>query len=197
MKGVLVKLIAGDQTELSGANIKVESAAKISCFVDLTGKSNGIYDLAVFNPDGQKVSLKNGFTVVTFVPASQNYVLKSIFFDFDQTKLRADQIPVLDENLKFLNEQSKLYIILGGHADERGSKEYNLQLSGERAETIKLYLINQGINAERIVIYTYGEDYPAKESHDESSWEYNRRADILVWDTELNKEQVLAEIANQ
>ena len=85
-------------------------------------------------------------------------------------------------------------ILLGGHADERGTREYNLELSEKRAEAIKEFLLTKGIDSSKITIYAYGKDYPIKKGHDESSWWYNRRVDILVWESPPTKEQGLIKI---
>ncbi len=123
-----------------------------------------------------------------------NKQLKPIFFDFDQFEIRPDQIPVLEENVKILNENPGLYILLGGHTDERGTREYNRKLSEKRAEAIKQFLVEKGIDSSQISVYAYGEDHPVKKGHDESSWSYNRRVDILVWESPPDREQGLIKI---
>ncbi len=125
--------------------------------------------------------------------AGINKQLSSVFFDFDKTILRPDQTGALTENIAILKDNPKMYVILSGHADERGTGEYNRALSKQRAEAIQKYLIDQGIAPERFVVYGFGKDYPLKKGHDEDSRSYNRRVDILVWDTVLTKEQVINE----
>ncbi len=125
--------------------------------------------------------------------AGINKQLSSVFFDFDKTILRADQTGTLTENIAILKDNPKMYVILSGHADERGTGEYNRALSEQRAKAIQKYLIDQGIAPERFVVYGFGKDYPFKKGHDEDSRSYNRRVDILVWDTVLTKEQVINE----
>jgi outer membrane protein OmpA-like peptidoglycan-associated protein len=132
--------------------------------------------------------------IATSTPApavSANKQLTSVFFDFDESVLRSDQTGTMEENLAILKDNPNMHIILGGHADERGTREYNLALSEWRAKTIQKYLIDNGIAPERIIIYAYGKDYPLKKGHDEASRSYNRRVDILEWDTVLTKEQVI------
>ncbi len=190
--GLTVKLI-GQEIELSGQNIKVEQGTKITCFLDITGKPVGSYDLMVINPDQEKAVLENGFRIKEYTPSCDdlNNKLKPVFFDFDKEDIREDQLSGLENNLKLLSENSGLYILLGGHADERGSREYNLDLSARRGEAIKDYLVKAGIDPERVTIYAYGKDYPIKKGHDETAWWYNRRVDILVWEEPPTKEQGL------
>jgi outer membrane protein OmpA-like peptidoglycan-associated protein len=120
-----------------------------------------------------------------------NRQLKPIFFDFDRFEIRPDQIPAMEENAESLNENPNLYILLGGHTDERGSREYNLELSKKRAAAIQQFLLESGIDSSRISVYAYGEDHPVKKGHNESSWSFNRRVDILVWESPPTEEQGL------
>lgn len=132
-------------------------------------------------------------TPTTATVENANKQLSPVFFDFDQSVLRSDQNETMKDNLETLKENSKLYLILGGHADERGTRVYNLELSKRRAQTIQKYLIDNGIAPERIIIYAFGKDYPLKKEHDEASRSYNRRVDILEWDTVITKKQVIDE----
>jgi outer membrane protein OmpA-like peptidoglycan-associated protein len=125
--------------------------------------------------------------------ASLNEQLTSIFFDFDKSELRADQNQALDDNLAILKANPNLYIILGAHADELGSRDYNIELSARRAATVKEYLTKTGIAEDHFIVYAYGKDHPLKKGHEEAARSYNRRVDILMWDTKLSGEQVLAE----
>lgn len=191
--GLNAKLIGDEGLEISGVNIKVESTTKFNCFFDLTEKPAGLYSIVVTNPDGEEAASVEGFTIETYIPEKLNIKLQSIFFDFDKWEIRADQMVSLDKNLEILKKNPELYIILGSHADERGSREYNLELTAKRGEAVKKYLTDRGIDPERFVIYAYGEDYPAREGNNEAVWQYNRRVDVLEWEIVLTKEQVLSE----
>jgi outer membrane protein OmpA-like peptidoglycan-associated protein len=196
--GALTKLTGPGRVEIPGLNIKIKGSTKITCFFDLNKKPVGSYNVVVVNPDGQEARLPAGFKVKEYIPTNQelNALLKPVFFDFDKAELRADQIPVLEKNVKILNENSKLYILLGGHADERGTQEYNLDLTQRRAEAVKEFLLAKGVDSAKISIYAYGKDYPVRKGHDESSWWYNRRADVLVWESPPTREQGLIKVLN-
>ncbi len=125
--------------------------------------------------------------------ASLNQQLKSLFFDFDKSEIRADQNAALEDNLALLKANPELYIILGAHADERGSRDYNIELSARRADAVKKYLTKAGIDEDHFIVYAFGKDHPLKKGQDEASLSYNRRVDILMWDTQLSGEQVLKE----
>lgn len=190
--GSTVKLSRNGQLEIPGLNTKVEDSAQISCFFDINRKPEGEYDLEVINPSGQKAVLENGFTVEHFTPNSLelNKSLKAVYFDLNKAKLRRDQFSSLDTDLAILKKYPKLYILLGGHADERGTIEYNLDLSERRTIAIKKYLLEKGIDS-KITIYAYGKEFPLKKGHNESSWWHNRRVDIMVWEAPPNKVQGL------
>ncbi|HEX3044349.1 MAG TPA: ankyrin repeat domain-containing protein [Bacillota bacterium] len=122
-----------------------------------------------------------------------NQQLASIYFDYDKSALRFDQTAAMEEILAAVRKNPALYIVLGGHADDRGTWEYNNALSLRRAETIQKYFENRGVAPERIIIYGFGKDHPLKPGQDEESRSYNRRVDILLWDSALTEEEVLAE----
>ena len=88
------------------------------------------------------------------------FVLRNIYFDFDQTDLRHKSVDELDKLVKIMIENPSLVIELGGHTDRRGSDEYNLELSRQRAEIAKQYLVSKGIDASRIKTKGYGESQP-------------------------------------
>ncbi len=124
---------------------------------------------------------------------SLNKQLSSIFFDFDKSVIRDDQAKALTDNLAILKDNPNLYVVLGAHADERGSRDYNIDLSAQRAAVVKKYLTGRGVAGDHFVVYAYGKDHPLKTGHDEASHSYNRRVDILMWDTKLSGDQVLTE----
>ncbi len=179
-----VKLVGPGPVELPGLNVKLESSSQIVCFFDIKDQPVGKYHVEVTNPSGQKAILSNAFTVelMDVSAIKLNSSLKPIFFDLDKDTLKSGDTDRLDSNLKTLSANPKLFILLGGHADERGSIKYNLDLSARRAENIKKYLVGKGIDPGRITIYAYGKGHPAKQGHDESAWRYNRRVDVMVWE---------------
>jgi outer membrane protein OmpA-like peptidoglycan-associated protein len=120
-----------------------------------------------------------------------NKALASIYFSFNQSSLRSDQIGKMKDILATLNDNLTMYIILGGHSDEKGNLKYSFVLSAQRAETIKKYLLNAGIVQDKIIVYSYGKEHPIKYGHDEASQSLNRRVDVLMWETPLSSEEML------
>lgn len=166
--------------DIAGSDIDVTSNSDLSSIFDLTEQEAGVYDVIVSNPDGKTGVLAGGFTIEKIM---EQKLLKSLFFDFDKSNIRRDQKSRLDYNLELLQDFKDSYVVLDGHADERGSKEYNIALAGRRAETVKDFLVQNGFDPAKITINAYGEDYPVRKGHNESSWWYNRRVDISIWET--------------
>lgn len=109
-----------------------------------------------------------------------NKFLKPIFFDFDSARIRPNQIPVLENNLKILNDNPDLNILIGGHADQKGTSEYNRKLSQRRADNVKTWLINNGVNPKRIKVAAYGDTNPYFHKTKDPSWESDRWVDVIV-----------------
>ena len=103
-----------------------------------------------------------------------------IFFDYDAAEIRGDAKAALDAKLPILRANSGIQIRISGHADERGSDQYNDALGQRRAASAKRYLTDNGIDAARIAIVSYGEQRPMTTGADESAWSRNRRAEFEI-----------------
>jgi peptidoglycan-associated lipoprotein len=104
----------------------------------------------------------------------------AIFFDYDAAEIRGDAKAALDAKLPILRANSGVQIRISGHADERGSDQYNDALGQRRAAAAKRYLTDNGIDAARIAIVSYGEQRPMTTGADESAWSRNRRAEFEI-----------------
>ena len=104
-----------------------------------------------------------------------------IFFDFDRAEVRqGNDQGLLDRKAAILAANSPVRMRISGHADERGSDEYNLALGNRRAGSAKRYLTGKGVADNRLEVVSYGEERPANPGHDESSWAENRRDEFEV-----------------
>jgi peptidoglycan-associated lipoprotein len=103
-----------------------------------------------------------------------------IHFDFDKWEVRTEDARVLDANAGWLRTNANHLLLIEGHADERGTNEYNLALAERRAKAAMNYLVSRGIASNRITLVSYGEERPACPQHDERCWGRNRRAHFLV-----------------
>ena len=102
----------------------------------------------------------------------------TIYFEFDKSNLTSKSIQTLKSTVNALNDNSSIQITLAGHADERGTREYNLALGQRRAETVSDYLVLNGISKNRITVKSYGEERPAVSGQNEKSYSKNRRVEI-------------------
>ena len=107
-------------------------------------------------------------------------IFKNIYFDFDKHDLKEDAIKTLKEIGDYLRKHSDVKILIEGHCDERGTREYNLVLGEQRALSARNFLINYGISPKRIYTVSYGEDKPADPRHCEEAWAKNRRCEFKI-----------------
>lgn len=106
-------------------------------------------------------------------------LIKPIYFAFDQSTLTAEGKVTAEAVAKMLQEAPEVSVRIEGHADEQGTNEYNLALGERRAQAVQQYLVSYGIDAARISVLSYGEEKPAADGKDESSWSLNRRAEFV------------------
>ena len=102
----------------------------------------------------------------------------TIYFEFDKSNLTSKSIQILKSVASALNENKSIQVTLAGHADERGTREYNLALGQRRAETVSDYFILNGISKNRISVKSYGEERPLAFGQDDESYSKNRRVEI-------------------
>jgi peptidoglycan-associated lipoprotein len=105
--------------------------------------------------------------------------LKPIYFDFDKYDLRSGDREILNRNAKILKENPKVKIRIEGNCDERGTVEYNLALGERRARAAMEYLINLGIDLQRLSIISYGKE-KCKHCYNEECWSKDRRDDFVI-----------------
>jgi len=103
-----------------------------------------------------------------------------IYFDFDQSELRPEYTDLVAQHANQLANNSRLRVRLEGHADERGSREYNIGLGERRAQAVRRMLLIQGASASQISTVSFGEERPAAFGSDEESYTLNRRVEIKV-----------------
>ncbi len=101
-----------------------------------------------------------------------------IYFDFDQSELRAEYADVLARHASGLANNSRTSLRLEGHADERGSREYNIGLGERRSQSVRRMLLIQGASTDQISTVSFGEERPAAFGNDEDAYQQNRRVEI-------------------
>jgi peptidoglycan-associated lipoprotein len=111
-------------------------------------------------------------------PSSPLYK-KVFYFPFDSSEIAAADRDVLAAHAKFLASNPGVKVVAEGHADERGTREYNLALGERRAQAVQRLLMLQGAAQGQSKVVTYGEERPVAVGHDESAWRLNRRVELL------------------
>lgn len=117
-------------------------------------------------------------------PGSQEDLVANVgdrvLFDFDRSSIRPDQRPILERQAAWMQQHSSVRVQIEGHADERGTREYNLALGQRRANAARDVLIAGGVAGGRISTISYGKDRPAALGSNEEAWAQNRRAVTVV-----------------
>ena len=117
-------------------------------------------------------------------PGSQEDLIVNVgdrvFFNYDSSELDTDAQELLQDQVAWLKQYSDVSIIVEGHCDERGTREYNLALGEKRAQSVKNYLISLGISSDRVSTISYGKERPAVVGSNDGAWAQNRRSVTVV-----------------
>ena len=104
--------------------------------------------------------------------------MSPIYFNFDASSIRNDQIPQMEQNAQYLNQKSSVNVVVEGNCDEQGTNEYNLALCERRAMNGKRYMVELGVDEFRIRTLSYGEERPLFFGSDEDTYSNNRRDEV-------------------
>jgi peptidoglycan-associated lipoprotein len=111
--------------------------------------------------------------------SAQDFVVNvgdRVFFESDSTELTPQSVATLDKQAEWLQRYNRYAFTVEGHADERGTREYNIALGARRAQTVRDYLISRGVQGNRMRTISYGKERPVAVCNDISCWSQNRRA---------------------
>ncbi|MFT4627610.1 MAG: peptidoglycan-associated lipoprotein [Myxococcota bacterium] len=161
-------------TTSAGQEVRVSNSNTIALTVPALPA--GVYNVVVSNPGGDQATLRSGLTVRSSEPPCAR---STVYFGFDVSSLDGSAKGTLNGNMSCyqgLTGQVKIE----GHADERGTIDYNLALGQRRADAVKRHLTSGGVSASRVNTVSYGEERPATSGSSESAWRQNRRAEILA-----------------
>ncbi len=112
--------------------------------------------------------------------AREEFVNEMIHFAFDSSALDATAQEILKKKAAYLQAHPDVRVIIQGHCDERGTVEYNLALGERRAQAAKTFLVNLGIDPNRLETISYGEERPLDPGHNEAAWAKNRRDQFVI-----------------
>ncbi len=105
-----------------------------------------------------------------------------LYFEYNKSLIRDESIPVISAHADFLNNNSSKGIVLGGHADSRGSNEYNLALGQRRADAVRDMMLSLGVSSDQLESLSFGEESPAALGDNDAAWRLNRRVEIRYTD---------------
>jgi peptidoglycan-associated lipoprotein len=106
--------------------------------------------------------------------------LSDVLFDLDSAQVRDDARPLLQKNADWMKRWASTKIMIEGHADSRGSAEYNLALGERRATAVRAYLVNLGLAADRVQVVSKGKESPTCSDENEACWQQNRRGHFVI-----------------
>ncbi|MBC8206507.1 MAG: OmpA family protein [Kiritimatiellales bacterium] len=108
-------------------------------------------------------------------------MFESVLFAYDSSQVSATERSKIEAVAQHLKQNPAVAVIVEGHSDERGSREYNLALGERRALAVRSYLSGLGIEVERIQTKSMGEEKPASLEHNDSAWSQNRRGEFILY----------------
>lgn len=114
------------------------------------------------------------------IRAARATLEEMVYFDYDESAIRDDAERVLRQKAAILRNSPEVQIRIEGHADERGSTEYNIALGSRRAESVREFFTSFGLDASRFEIVSYGEERPQAQGSNEAAWARNRRGEFVI-----------------
>ena len=143
-----------------------------------TADTSGSGSTGVFNQEEGTITESSP----SIVPGSQEDLIVNVgdrvFFGYDSSDLDSDALELLQDQVAWLKQHSDVSVIVEGHCDERGTREYNLALGQRRAESVANYLISNGVKRNRLSVKSYGEERPLALGSNDSAWSKNRRVEL-------------------
>jgi peptidoglycan-associated lipoprotein len=154
-----------------GVAVRMIRAAKLAGVLALA--------LAAFGCANRPTDATQGVAGAATPGSQQDFVVNvgdRVFFESDSSELSPQSIATLEKQAQWLQMYSQYTFTIEGHADERGTREYNIALGARRAQTVRDYLISRGVQAQRMRTISYGKERPVAVCNDISCWSQNRRA---------------------
>ena len=171
MKILITMMMVVALSACSSQDVKDDTSAAVEDQTgDASGGSSGVTTSGV-----DRLGEINGIAIDQ--DASPDYV-RTIYFEYDSSEVRSEFIPLINAHAQLLSSDSSRRVVLEGHADERGSREYNIALGERRAISVRRLLLGSGARSDQIRMLSYGEERPAVIGHDENAWSKNRRVEV-------------------
>ena len=168
-------LLAGCASGVKLNETPVESRTPTVVNADAAGKGAGANTSPTAQSQVASVDLTKGAGAGT---ASQSQIARVVYFDFDSFVVKDEFRPVVEGNARLLVANKQRHMVVEGHTDDRGSREYNLALGQKRAEAVARSLALLGVGPAQVEAVSYGEERPAAQGENEDAWARNRRAEL-------------------
>ena len=162
----------GDQVPVEEQSVGAEAGIGAADQAETGGVETGVATVGAGTFEGQPISeaLSDPESILS---------TRVFYFDFNSSELSQRDHDALEAHARLLSNNPDISVVLEGHADERGSREYNLALGERRAKAIERILSLQGVGEEQIQVISFGEERPVALGHDEEAWRLNRRVELL------------------
>jgi peptidoglycan-associated lipoprotein len=179
--------VAVDNTSLAEAQALIEAAAaakaaaaeaKALAAAAVQAEAKAAADAAKAAADAAQQAAANVAQQQQQAQEAAQALAHIIYFDFDQSTIKAEFRTALNGHAAYLSQNPSASIVLEGHADERGTREYNIALGERRGNAVSRYLVVQGVSIDAIEVVSFGEERPVNAGHDSASWSENRRVEI-------------------
>jgi len=167
VKAPAVEPVVSKETASSASTNEVDSSAELAAKAKAKAKAAADAAADAERATAEKIKSKAMAADTLF------------FFEFDRSDLKQDALNDLDAHAKYLTADRSAKVRLEGHADERGTRAYNLALGERRANSVTRYLVIQGVNRSQIESVSYGEERPLSLVRDDSGWLRNRRVELI------------------
>ncbi|MFA7095142.1 MAG: peptidoglycan-associated lipoprotein Pal [Gammaproteobacteria bacterium] len=158
-----------------GTSSGVRTGGEPAAVEDRTGAAAGAEDGVVT----AGVGTVGSFTLAELNNPASPLFKRVIYFEYDSDEVAAEDRETVAAHARLLAANPGVTVTLEGHADERGSREYNIGLGDRRAQAVRKLLEFQGASNSQILTVSYGEERPVAEGHDESAWRLNRRVELV------------------
>jgi len=132
------------------------------------------------NPPGGEINPPQTDRIEEGVPVT-DFKGENVLFDYDSFQIKPSEIVKVEKVAEYLKTNSRTRLVVEGHCDERGSREYNMSLGEQRAGAVRAHLVGVGIAPDRIQTKSYGKEKPANQGHNEKAWSENRRVEFPMF----------------
>ena len=170
-----VVVLWGCSTTGTKDNVDGENGGTPTSAVKMPADANGGTGVTVGGYQGSE--LDGGTKMDT---QTQSLLAKRVvYFDFDRSEIKPEARRIIEAHAKKLANDPNARVVMEGHCDERGTREYNLSLGERRAKAVQRVMNLMGVSSNQVELVSYGEERPAKMGHDEGAWSLNRRVEFI------------------